>query len=119
MNSTDPAKGAAVRAFFDGELMPMAERLKREGRAMFPASANAGAATYFTTRVKTTMSRDDFVVPGVESPAAFGAAMEARWKKSALPEMASLAPTMEKLAGLLRGEPEKDEDVSPNIYVMF
>jgi len=115
----DPAKVAAVRAFFDKELMPLAQRLKGAGRPMFPTGGEAGAKTYFKTRTKTTMTREDFAVPGTESPAAFGAAMEAHWKKSAFPEMAALAPTVGTLATLLRGEPEKDDDVSPNIYVMF
>lgn len=115
----DPAKAAAVRAFFDTELMPLADRLKGAGRPMFPVGADPAAPTYFKTRARTAMRREDFVVAGVESPAAFAAAMQAHWTRSPFPEMAALAPTMGRLAELLRGEPEKDEDVSPNIYVMF
>jgi hypothetical protein len=122
MSSTDPkeqAKAAAIRAFFDGELMPLASRLKAAGRPMFPTGAEPAATTYFKTRTNTTMSKDAFVVKGVESPAAFGEAMRAYWQASKFPEMAALAPTMGKLAEQLRGEPEKDEEVSPFIYVMF
>ncbi len=123
MSSTDggpdPAKARAVREFFDRELMPLAERLKREGRPMFPTHGVIGEASCFKERSKTTMSREDFIVPGVESPEAFAQALEAHWKRSAFPEMAALARTMGTLAGSLRGEPERDEDVSPNIYVMF
>ncbi len=115
----DPGKAAAVRAFFDKELMPLAQRLKSAGRPMFPAGAEPALPTYFKTRARTVMTRDDFLVPGVESPAAFAGAMRAHWERSPFPEMAALAPSMGKLAELLRGEPEKDEEVSPFIYVMF
>jgi len=119
MSSTDEAKLAAVRAFFDKELMPLAAKLKGAGRPMFPTGAEAAAQTYFKTRTRTTMSREDFVVHGTESPEAFAQAMQSYWQRSRVPEMAALAPTMGKLAGQLRGEPEKDEEVSPFIYVMF
>lgn len=123
MSSTEKAgekaKRAAVRAFFDKELMPLATRLKGAGRPMFPTGAEAGKASYFKTRARTAMGREDFIVKGVESPEAFGAAMKGHWEKSAFPEMAALAPSMANLAGLLRGEPESDEEVSPFIYVMF
>jgi hypothetical protein len=118
MSSTDP-KAAAVRAFFDNELMPLAARLKDAGRPMFPTGADPSAGTYFKTRTKTAMSKEDFVVLGVESPAAFGREMLSHWNLSRFPEMATLAPTMAGLAEQLRGEPEKDEEVSPFIYVMF
>jgi hypothetical protein len=119
MSSTDAAKLAAVRAFFDQELMPLAARLKGAGRPMFPTAADPSLGTYFKTRTSTTMSREDFVVHGTESPSAFAQAMQAYWQRSRLPEMAALAPTMARLAEQLRGEPEKDEEVSPFIYVMF
>lgn len=117
--TTDPAKQAAVRAFFDKELMPLAQRLKAAGRPMFPTRADPNATTYFKTRARTVTAREDFTLGGVESPAAFAAAMEAFWKRSAFPEMTALAPSMGRLAEALRGQPEKDEDVSPFIYVMF
>jgi hypothetical protein len=122
MSSTDrtaAAKAKAVRTFFDKELMPLAQRLEGAGRPMFPTGADPGAATYFKTRVKTTMSREDFVLPGLESPGAFAQAVRDHWQRSKFPEMAALAPSMGKLAEQLRGEPEKDEEVSPFIYVMF
>src|ERR1043166_6808072 len=119
MSSTEKQKQDAVRIFFNKELMPLAQKLKSAGRPMFPTGAEPGAATYFKTRSKTVMSREDFVLRGVESPGAFAAAMKAHWEKSRFPEMTALAPTMGKLAEILRGEPEKDEEVSPFIYVMF
>jgi hypothetical protein len=123
MSSTDPARDqaklAAVRAFFDKELMPLAAKLKGAGRPMFPAGADPAAATYFKTRAKTTMAKEDFVVNGVESPAAFATSLKAYWQSSRFPEMAVLAPSMGRLAEQLRGEPERDEEVSPFIYVMF
>jgi len=107
MNSTDPkpqdqAKLAAIRAFFNNELMPLAQRLKTAGRPMFPTGAEPSLPTYFKTRTRTTMSRDDFAVPGVESPSAFAQAMQAYWQRSQFPEMAALAPTMARLAEQLR-----------------
>src|SRR5262249_20656910 len=115
----DQAKLAAVRAFFDQELMPLASRLKTAGRPMFPTGADPAAASYFKARTKTGMAKEDFVVSGVESPGAFATALGAYWRASRFPEMAALAPSMGKLAERLRGEPEKDEEVSPFIYVMF
>jgi hypothetical protein len=119
MSSTNAAKLAAVRAFFGEELMPLAAKLKGAGRPMFPTGADAAASTYFKTRTNTAMSRADFVVHGTESPEAFVQAMQAYWERSLLPEMAVLAPTMAKLAVQLRGAPEKNDEVSPFMYVMF
>jgi hypothetical protein len=119
MSSTEKQKQDALRIFFNKELMPLARKLKDAGRPMFPTGAEPGAVTYFKTRARTAMSREDFALPGVDSPAAFAGAMKAHWERSKLPEMAALAPTMGKLAEILRGEPEKDEEVSPFIYVMF
>ena len=115
----DRAKAAAARAFFDKELVPLAQRLKSAGRPMFATAADPALPTYFKTRTRPVMGREDFTVRGVESPAAFAQAMGDYWKRSAFPEMAALAPSMGKLAELLRGTPEQDEEVSPFIYVMF
>jgi len=123
MSSTDPAhdqaKLVAVRSFFDKELMPLASKLRAAGRPMFPTAGEPAASTYFKTRAKTAMAKEDFVVNGVESPAAFADGLGAYWRASRFPEMAALSPSMGKLAEQLRGEPEKDDEVSPFIYVMF
>ena len=119
MSSTDRAKAAAVRTFFDRELAPLAQRLKDSGRMMFPTGADPSAPTYFNTRSRTTMAREDFILAGLDSPSAFARVMKQHWAGSGFPEMAALAPSMGRLAEMLRGEPEKDEEVSPFIYVMF
>ena len=119
MNSTEQAKTLAVRAFFDAELMPLAARLKAAGRPMFATVADNALTSYFNVRARTVMRRDDFILKGVESPAAFAQAMRDHWQRSRFPEMASLGATLGALAELMRGEPEKDEEVSPFMYVMF
>ena len=119
MNSTEQAKTLAVRAFFDAELMPLAARLKAASRPLFATVADDALPSYFNLRARTVMRRDDFILKGVESPAAFAQALRDHWQGSPFPEMVALGTTLGTLAELLRGEPEKDEAPSPLMYVMF
>lgn len=119
MNSTEQAKTRAVRDFFDAELMPLAARFKAAGRPLFPTVADHAAASYFIDRARTVMRRDDFTLKGVESPEAFAQALRDHWQGTQFPEMVSLGATLGTLAELMRGEPEKDEALSPSMYVMF
>ena len=119
MNSTEPAKLLAVRDFFDAELMPLAARFKAAGRPLFPTVADHAVTSYFNDRARTVMGRDDFVLTGVESPAAFAQALRDHWQRSPFPEMTGLGASLGTLAELMRGEPEKDDEVSPFMYVMF
>ena len=119
MNSTEPAKLVAVRDFFEAELMPLAARLKAAGRPMFATVADDAPTSYFNLRARTVMRRDDFILKGVESPAAFAQALRDHWQRSPFPEMTGLGASLGMLAELMRGEPEKHDEVSPFMYVMF
>lgn len=114
-----PEVGTAIRRFFEAELMPLAQRYAKEHRPLFPRSADSSKASYFHLRTRTSMSRDDFVIKGVESPQAFAESLRTLWAASQHPEMASFARSMRELAALLRGGEESTDDVSPFIYVMF
>ncbi len=123
MNSTESAKAEAkaqaVHDFFDQELMPLATRFKAAGRPLFATAADDAVTSYFSARARTVMGRDDFILKGVGSPAAFAQALRDHWQRSRFPEMVTLGATLGTLAELLRGEPEKDEALSPFMYVMF
>lgn len=119
MSSTEQAKALAVRDFYDKELMPLAARYKATGRPMFATVADNALTSYFNDRARTVMEHDDFILKGVESPTAFAQGMRDHWQHSQFPEMVALGATLGALAELMRGEPEKDEALSPSMYVMF
>jgi len=120
MSSTDPREADdAIRRFFDAELLPLAERRRREGRASFPTHPDPAAATYYQTRSKTSMAPRDFEVSGTESVAAFEKALADLWRPQGYADLVAVAPGMARLAAMLQQREEQSEEISPFIYVMF
>ena len=120
MNSIrDDATLMGVREFFCKVLMPLARRLKDEGRVLFPVGAEPHLETYYVTRDKTTMVPEDFVVAGCDSVDSLEKALVYMWTSQGHPELSILAPILSKLAESLYFVEEQNKEVSPFIYVMF
>jgi hypothetical protein len=121
MGSTEQDGGGdeLIRHFHAQELMPLAERLAREGRSVFPLAPEPAASTYYRRREKTQMSPSDFEVFGPGSVEDLEKALAELWTREGLPQLAALAPGLARIARSIYLTGERDEEVSPFIYIMF
>ena len=120
MNSIkDDATLTEVRRFFCKVLMPLARRLKYEGRVFFPVKADPQLQTYYVTRDKTAMVPEDFEMAGCDSIGDLEKALINMWTSQGCPELDTLAPALSGLAQSLYFAEEQNEEVSPFVYVMF
>lgn len=115
----DDATLTEVRRFFCKALMPLARRLKYEGRVFFPVKAEPQLQTYYVTRDKTSMVSEDFEMAGCDSIDNLEEALINMWTSQGYPELNTLAPALTKLAQSLHFVEEQNEEVSPFVYVMF
>ena len=119
--SSTKADGAIpeVKKFFFEELMPLAEKLRDEGKSFFAVRPDPAAKTYYIKRKKTAMDPASFEVAGCDSFDSFEKALADMWTSQGYPELAVLAPTLLKLTKSIYSVEEQSEEVSPFIYVMF
>ena len=108
-----------IRAFLDKELMPVASRLAGAKKAPFPAGPEASRLTYWVKRTHTSMTPSDFEVPGTASIDEFEPALAKMWTQQGWPELAPLAPSLAKIARAVYFTEDRDDEVSPFMYVMF
>jgi hypothetical protein len=122
MSSTDKnaSKGNdAIDRFFDGELMPLASRLRASDPGVFLAKVDPAAESYYVKRTKRTMSKADFEVAACVDGAEFARRLAAHWNACGCGALAPLAPSIGKIADAVRVEEHDNADVSPFVYVMF
>ena len=108
-----------VKKFFSKEVLPLSKKMKTDGKVFFPTAFDANAPSYYIKRKKTTMTKADFEVAGLESYESFGKAVEEMWRAQGEPELAALAPWLARLSKELYAAEEQSGEVSPFIYVMF
>src|SRR3989442_2958936 len=87
-----------VRKFFVDELMPLAKKLRGEGKTFFPVKGDTSAKTYYIKRDRTTMAPEDFEVVGCDAVENFEGAIVDLWRSQGYPELTGLAPTLSRLA---------------------
>jgi len=116
---TDRKTDAAVRAFFDGELMPLAAKSKAAGHNFLDVKQNPRAASYYVQRDKRTMDRADFETLADLTPESLPRVLTAFWKQRKTDALLSLVPSITKLAAALHATQRQDEDVSPFVYMMY
>jgi hypothetical protein len=109
---------AELRRFFDEQLLPVAQRVKAKGD-VFPMGPDPSCKSYWIDRTTRTLGKADFEEPSMASPAELGAKLAAMWTAKGDAELAKLAPAMQKLATGLAKAHQKQDDVSPFIYVMY
>jgi len=68
-----------VREFFFAELLPLAEKLRAEGKYFFSVKPDPGVQTYYVTRDKRKMNPEDFEAAGCESEDSLEKAFVALW----------------------------------------
>ena len=118
MSSTDKTHEVIDR-FFDGELMPMAQRLRASDPGVFLTKPDPAAQSYYIRRTRRTMSKADFEVAGCADGAELARRLAAHWNACGCASLAPLAPGLGRIADAVRVEEHENADVSPFVYVMF
>lgn len=120
MSSTNPENTeVAIKQFCEKEFRPVAEKLTAEGHRFFEHGGNEDADSYYIRRSRKSMRKEDFETPSFKNAAEFAAELSAMWKSQGLDDLASLTPSMARLAEQLQQVEEQSDEVSPFVYVMF
>jgi hypothetical protein len=123
MNSTNIQQKAnihpKIQNFFEQELMLLATELKQQGDIIPWVSLDADASTYYKTRQKTSMSKQDFEIGGHSTLETFAADLTAFWENNDDSKLCKLIPSLTELANELYFVEDESEKLSPYIYVMF
>ena len=116
MSSTDRDEAdRAIKQFFESELLPLARR----GQRYFPLAPDPAAVSYYTSRRRTTVSQADFHFSAGDSVESFEKTLVEMWQSSGNAELAVLAKSLARLAGMLREREAEPTEVSPAMYVIF
>ena len=108
-----------IQNFFEQELMLLATELKQQGDIIPWVSLDADASTYYKTRQKTSMSKQDFEIGGHSTLETFAADLTAFWENNDDSKLCKLIPSLTELANELYFVEDESEELSPYIYVMF
>ncbi len=115
---TTEVNDAALAQFFRDKLLPLARRVKARGD-VFPMRPDPTQTSYWIDRPRRSPRRVDFEEPSVRAPEELGAKLAAMWRARGRQDLADLAPQMQRLAADLRRTHNKQDDVSPFVYVMY
>jgi|SoiMethySBSTD1v2_1073268.scaffolds.fasta_scaffold3542928_2 hypothetical protein len=120
MSSTDSDTfPEVVSALFDEVLAPMAEAIRASGRQPFPLKPEATCQTYYLSREKRTMTRNDFIATSCSDFADLEIRLSAYWTALGRDDLAAEVPRFVAAARALHTHAEQDSEVSPFVYVMY
>ena len=108
-----------IKHFFEQDLMPLTAKIKQQQEIIPWVHLDADAITYYKTRTKTTMSKEDFEIGGHSTLDSFAADLTSFWHDNKDYNFCELVPKLEELACELRVDEDQNEEISPYIYVMF
>ena len=118
MSWTKPRSG--VETLFDEIVLPLHEKLKRDGGELFPLGPDLSLESYYITCRKTRMNRKDFEVAAYERAAGFADVLRCMWQDETRTDLAASAQKQAEVARALGEVAEQQTDeVSPFLYVMF
>lgn len=119
MSSTEAHSTELIHRFHATQLVPLAQRLSAQGRPVMPLEPDAAAASYYEQRKKTTMTPADFEVFGTAQIGDFQAALAQLWTSQGWSELTPLAAGLAEIAQAVYFVEDRDEEISPFLYVMF
>ena len=108
-----------IQHFFEQELMPLTAKIKQQQEIIPWVHLDADAITYYKTRPKKTMSKEDFEIGGHTTLESFAADLNSFWDDNKDYNFCELVPQLVELASELRVDEDQNEVISPYIYVMF
>ena len=80
---------------------------------------DADASTYYKTRQKTSMSKQDFEIGGHSTLETFATDLTAFWENNDDSKLCKMIPSLTELANELYFVEDESEKLPPYIYVMF
>ena len=108
-----------IQHFFEQELMPLTAKIKQQQEIIPWVHLDADAITYYKTRSKTTMSKEDFEIGGHSTLESFAADLTSFWEDNKDFNFCEVVPQLVGLASELHVDEGQNEEISPYIYVMF
>jgi hypothetical protein len=118
MSWTKPRIG--VDTLFDEIVLPLHEKLKRDGGELFPLGPDLSLDSYYITRRKTRMNRKDFEVAAYEGAAGFAGVLRCMWEDETRADLVASAQRQAEVARALGEVAETQTDeISPFRYIMF
>jgi len=108
-----------IKNFFEQELMLLATELKQQRDIIPWVSLDADASTYYKTRQKTSMSKQDFEIGGHSTLETFATDLTAFWENNDDSKLCKMIPSLTELANELYFVEDESEKLPPYIYVMF
>ena len=118
MNWTDSER--SIEVLFERTLLPIHKELKPKGKALFPQHPDPSLNSFYISRKKTRMNREDFEVAAYEGAAGFASALRRLWDDgSEIDLTGTIGKHAEAARALAEDAEEQTEEVSPFTYVMF
>jgi hypothetical protein len=99
--------------------MLLAKELKQQRDIIPWVSLDANTSTYYKTRKKTRMSKQDFEIGGHSTLETFAEDLKAYWENNDDTKLCQMIPSLTELANELYFVEYESEKLSPSIYVMF
>lgn len=116
----DDKARARIDRFFEREVMPLARALKTRGAAMLATGQDPAADSYYVHRRLPAMDAQAFEWGGAESETQLRVSLVELWRDPASRDLASLAPSLARLARELHeAEEEQPAELPAFVYVMY
>jgi len=129
MNLTKQDKvSRMIKKFFEKELMPLSDTLKKNGVSFFPLKPDHNQQTYYSKRPQTKYSdaamteNHGLVSDDYETINDLEHTLTSLWESQGYPQLIALAPSLSKTAQLcyaVEKEEQQTEEISPEMYTMF
>ncbi len=116
MSSTE---SEALGALFDDVIAPAAERARAAGTKPFPTAPDAAVGTYYVTRPRPAMRREDFAAPSSDGFDDFERRLAEHWRSLGRDDLAAQSRRFSEAARAAYALGDGDAEVSPFVYVMF
>ncbi|MGZ8289089.1 MAG: hypothetical protein ACXW2U_06220 [Telluria sp.] len=126
MNSTDEAREARLAAvmgeLFDEVLLPLAERMRAEGKQAFPLAPDVTVLSYYNKRRRSAMGHDDFTSASCFDTDELERRLGECWHALGRHDLAGHAGRFAAAAAQARpllAERATGPELSPYVYAMF
>ena len=113
MGNIDKERDEQLRIFFKERIVPLADKMRRDGSNAIETELDPNASSYFVHRE----SGEDYIYQidrdSIERE------LQQLWQVSPVPGLAELATEIVDLAESMQDDTEISDEVSPFIYAMF
>ena len=116
MSSSENPQAERLQRFFEDQLLPRAEALRRRGVSLFPLGPDGSVAEKGTSGWHGPPTWPDL---STAEPGDLARQLDALWRARDLPELEGLAEQLAELADELEQGEDQSADLSPYVYIMY